>query len=121
MIYSDLNGLDPTNTPLLYDLDSIYLSLSNIMNTKTGERLFLPDFGMDLDDIIFDLVDDATALEIERRTYEAISRWDSRVVINTGLSSITPNYDDNFYEVVLFFKIKGMGDQGFKYVGSFKK
>ena len=52
-IYTDINQYTPTAQVLLTNIESIYQSLNNILTTKPGERVFNPEFGGELDDLLF--------------------------------------------------------------------
>jgi len=117
-LYSDINMSKPTTTPQVVNLSSINQALFTLFNTKLGERLFLPEYGIDLESILFMPIDDATTLYIEQKIVEAISRWEPRVVLDYSNTVITPYEDDNKYDIVLAFKIVGLEDQVFKFEGS---
>lgn len=120
-IYSDLNGLNPTKNPLLKDVDAVYQSLSNIFNTRPGERVFLVEFGIDLEDMLFEIIDEATSLELYRRVVEAVGRWEKRVSIDNSRTQVIPDPENNQYILELYFQIEGMGDQTFEFRGAFTK
>jgi phage baseplate assembly protein W len=81
-VYTDLNSINPTSTSLLKDVESVYQGLFNLFNTTPGERLFLPEFGVDIEDILFEVIDDLTSAEIFRRIVEAVDRWEGRVLVD---------------------------------------
>lgn len=118
-VYTDLNSFTPTVTALLVDVQSVYQSLYNILNTKKGERLFEPDFGIALEDELFELDDDITQLAIMQEVITAISRFEQRVLIDTANSTITVNRTKNTYDLVLLFSILGVNGQTFSLRGSF--
>lgn len=118
-IYSDLNEFSPQTAPLLYDIQSVYQALYNLFNTGTLERLFLPQYGFDLDHDIFELINNITSLDIYRRVVDAITRWETRVLIDNSNTTITPDYDNNSYELVLAFSIQGVTNQQFNFIASF--
>lgn len=115
IIYSDLNGFTPTQKPLLVNIESVYQSLFNIINTRPGERLFLPEFGIDLEDSVFEIIDDISAVDIFRIIVDAISRWEPRVTIDTSRTEVIPDEVNNAYEINLFFEITGIEDQIFEF------
>lgn len=121
MIYTDLNQNTPNKYPYRSDLDSIYQSIRNILGTKVGERLFNPLFGSSLGDQLFEIMDDEAVASIYTYIVDAISRWEPRVQLVTGQCTIVPNYDDHSYEVGLFFRVIGLGDDVFEMIGSLTK
>jgi len=116
-LYSDINLSKPTTTPQVVNLSSINQALFTLFNTKLGERLFLPEYGIDLEAILFMPIDDATTLYIEQRIVEAISRWEPRVVLDYSNTKIVPYEDDNKYDITLAFSIVRLGDQIFQFEG----
>lgn len=117
-LYSDLNQHDPQNEPKLYGIESIYQSIYNILSTNKGERIFLPEFGSDLEDYLFELVTDITAFNILNRVVEAIERWEPRVNLLYNQCSVTPIYEENKYDVILVFEVLGLEDETFEVRGS---
>lgn len=117
-LYSDLNQHDPQNTPLLYGIEPIYQSIYNILSTSKGERIFLPEFGADLDNYLFELMTDITAFNILNTIIEAIERWEPRVSLLYGQCSVIPDYDNNKYDVTLVFNVLGLEDESFEVRGS---
>src|SRR5579863_8180739 len=88
-IYSDLNGLTPQVTPLLVEVQTIYQSLFNILNTKPGERLFEPGFGLSLESYLFELNDKILELTVLQNLITSIGTYEQRVVIDTTNTVIT--------------------------------
>lgn len=118
IIYSDVNPIEPIKAPLAVNVSAIFNSIYNILNTRKGERLFLPTFGCDLEDIIFEPIDEDTSLLIYQKVVEAIENWETRVTLDYGRSSITPDYDANAYDIKLVFSINLLEEQSFTFEGS---
>lgn len=118
-IYSDINSRTPTLNPLVFDIQSVYQSLYNLFNTRVGERLFLPEFGFPLDDYLFEVIDDATAFSIYSVVVSTITRWETRIVLDTFNTKVTADPDNNKYDLFLVFQMVGISDQSFSLVGSF--
>lgn len=117
-IYRDLNGLTPSEHALLEDIPAVYASIINIISSLQGERLFRPDYPSEqLEDSLFDLMDDITSLQVFRIVTSAIEKWEPRVEIIYSKVSVTPNYDTNAYDLVLYFKVKGFGDYNYELRG----
>jgi phage baseplate assembly protein W len=112
--YSDFNEFQVSGS-LLYDIADIYQSIDNILNTVPGERLFLPEFGCDLERYLFQLISEETGFSILGEVVKAINRWEPRVVVNFGQSSVVPNGSENGYNCVASFVIIGLGGQQFAY------
>jgi len=116
-LYSDVNINTPQDVALVTNISSIYQALTTLFNTKKTERLFRPEYGFDLDDILFRIIDSATALYIEQRIVEAIGRWEPRVKLNYAKTTITPYEDENRYDIILAFTVVGFEEQLFEFEG----
>jgi len=115
-IYSDIkqsSGL----SPLVYDIDAIVQAIWNLISTKKMERLFLPEFGVNLEGLLFEPMSEDIALQIYSRVFSGINRWDPRVVLVQNLCNVTPYYDEHYYDVTLALSIVGLGDQVFQVKG----
>lgn len=118
-IYRDLNCFTPTTRPMLLDVECIYQALFNIFNTRPGEVPFSPEFGVDLEDELFEIIDDVTAFAVYGKVIRAVQRWERRASLDTALSTVVPFPDDNKYEITLYFRVNGLSNQVFEYRGSF--
>lgn len=113
-IYSDVNHITTCQAvPKAVDVAAVYQSLDNIFMTMKTERVFLPEFGANLEDLLFEPMDFTTAVALLSYIVSAVSRWEPRVFIRTDLSSVTPDYEAQKYEVVLYFEIVGLKDEVF--------
>ena len=112
-IYSDVNQYTPTKQALAEDISSIYQSLGNILSTPTNTRLFLPEFGSNLENLLFELMSPETEASIYDSIIIAIQRWEPRVTIDYAQSSVVPVYEEYKYEVRLTFTINGLSDTNF--------
>lgn len=121
-IYSDLNSFTPTLKPLLEDIESVYQSLYNLFNTVPGERFFssIP-FGFNMDDEIFEMMDELGALQVYAKVVDTVTRWEARVQIDNSRTQVIPDPDSNTYDLNLYFEILGMDGQSFNFKGSFSR
>lgn len=109
-LYSDLNSFSPTDRALLIDLGAIYQSIFNILNTQPGERLFEPEFGVDFDAELFELVDDVSAVGIFTQVTEAIERFEDRVIVDFGSTEVVPDEENHIFRLNLVFQVIGFGN-----------
>ena len=72
-IKSDLN--------VSLDIAAVKNSVSNILSTKKGEKLLNPEFGLRIQDYLFEQVSDAVATAISNEILNAISLFEPRVQI----------------------------------------
>lgn len=117
-IYSDLSLFQPTKKALVVDVASVVQHISLILLTVKGTKFFARDVGCEFEDVLFELMDDLTVARIERAVWESILKQEPRVEMIMAESKITPNYEEHKYEVDLYFKIRGLGDDKFEYHGT---
>ena len=116
--YSSLNQYDTTKKPIISDLAAIYQSIENILMTSPGERLFNPEFGSDIEELLFEPLDEDTTIKIENELIRAIGRWEGRIRILNNLTTVVPNYQTNSYDIKVVFEINGIDNQVFNYDAS---
>ncbi|MCK9325191.1 MAG: GPW/gp25 family protein [Bacteroidales bacterium] len=106
--YSDLNQLAPFERELVYDVDAVFQSIGNILQTEKGERFFRPEFGSELGGFLFELNDAGTAAMVEKWIVDAIERWDTRLVLDYNRTSVDQNPDNYQMDLLLAFSIVGI-------------
>jgi phage baseplate assembly protein W len=111
-IYSDLNQYTPHIKAKLTDVEAIHQSLNNILTTRRYERLFNPEFGLDFEDVLFELIDETTALEIFRLISERVEKFEQRITFDFAKSEVTPDQDNNKYDVLIVYQLAGQPDTG---------
>ena len=114
IFYSDINQQDNLTDEKLYDLEAIYQSIHNIINTQKGQRLFLPEFGVDLWQFLFDPMSPAIQHQVYMEVYRAIKVWEPRVEIQNSQSSYIGNPETHTIDLNIVFILKG--ELGEKYV-----
>ena len=118
-LYSDINQKNTTEKILLLDVESVFQSIKNILSTSPGERLFNPEFGSQVESLLFEHIDDITELQMLTFIVEAIERWDDRVEIDLESTNIIGDTLNNRYDVDIAFRIKGFAqNQLFNYTES---
>lgn len=88
-----------------YDVNAVRLSLFTIFSTNKGERLFNPNFGSNLESLLFEPMDDTTAFYIRNEILDCITKWEPRIVLNKQGTTVIPNYENQVYEIVLVYSI----------------
>lgn len=116
-LYSDVNLFSADKVATVADLDSINQSIYSILSTKPGERLFNPEFGSLLEELLFEPIDDRTAFMIWDYLVKALGTYEPRVRIHFGLTTVTPFPDDQKYEIVITYSSSTEGDLYFTYYG----
>lgn len=100
----DGNAVNSTNIAAIQD------ALHNIISTSPGERLFNPEFGCAIEDLLFEPCDENTAFMILTTISDCISRWDVRFRVNLARTEITPDPENNAFRVLLVVDIVSYAD-----------
>lgn len=106
IIYSDVPVEDFNRNGIVVNMEAIKQSLLNLFSTSKGERLNLPEYGLDLPDYIFDNITETTMWLIMVKISEAITYWEPRVRLVQNKSKVTPLYDEHGLELDLVFAVK---------------
>ena len=114
IFYSDLNQQDNLRDIKIYDLEAIYQSIDNIINTEKGQRLFLPEFGVDLWQYLFEPMTDVIVFQVYLEIYNALEKWEPRIKLLSD-SGFVPNYDTHTIDLSIVFEIRGRTDTKYVY------
>ncbi|MDK1290224.1 GPW/gp25 family protein [Pseudoalteromonas umbrosa] len=112
-LYSDVNQSNPFSKERVTDEDSVQQALYNLVRTRKGERVYHPEYGLDIEYLLFELITDDVALELQVRIKTAITKWEPRVKIVR--ITVDPEPDNNTYNLTMHYKIKGLGDRQFRF------
>ena len=86
--------------------NAIARAVRNIVSTTPGEKFFDPDFGSSVSEILFENVDDITAVSIEDEIKSSLKNYEPRVeLINVN---VNPNFDANQFDVIISYRIVGI-------------
>lgn len=120
-VYSDLNSINPTTTqaPRLFDEDAVYQQLYNLFGTVPGEVLFVPEFGIDLEAELFELITSLSEARVFNRVVGAVELWVPQCQVNTRQTQIVGVPDENAYDMDLWFGLPGATGQLFLFQGRF--
>src|ERR1700751_6163492 len=88
--YIDANTLvGENNLPdLVPDVLAINNSLYNLLSCPLGSRLFQPEYGSRLWQLLFEPVDAQTATEIRSSFIQSIERWEPRIILDRGRTAV---------------------------------
>jgi phage baseplate assembly protein W len=84
---------------LKYDAQSVIASIRNLLNTNLYERLFQPDIGSGLANLLFEPCTPLTATLIQNEVIRTITNYEPRATINTINVSAKP--DSNQFSLSL--------------------
>ena len=86
--------------------NAIARAVRNIVSTTPGEKFFDPDFGASVSEILFENVDEITAISIEDEIKSSLKNYEPRVeLINV---KVDPNFDENQFDVIISYRIVGI-------------
>lgn len=111
-VYTDIDptmGSHPKTHDLLIlqDSNSVRRSISNLLSTSYGERLFQPNIGASLRTLLFDPIDSITTFEMRDRIMNTLRVHEPR--IGTLYVDIRSFPDQNYYEVSVEFSLRASG------------
>lgn len=99
---------NPLNKDLLAikNENAIARSIKNIVFTEPGEKFFNPDFGSKLYSILFENIDDISAIKIKDQIEQSIKNFEPRVDLIEV--EVFPDFDNNGFDVKITYKIIGV-------------
>jgi phage baseplate assembly protein W len=109
--FKDISLSLKTN-PLTRDLidikneTAISRSVQNLVLTINGERFFDPLIGSGVNRLLFENVDNFVADSIKTQIEISINNYEPRVELKSV--EVTPNYDENKFDVVIVYIIVGI-------------
>lgn len=117
--FRDINFFSPTKKSEVIDAEAVRQEMAMLFNTKPGERLFEPDYGIGLENHLFELISFSSANELYFEIQRKVERYVGSVVINKSRSEVIPDIDNGRYVLDLFFDIKGTGNGEYQMTKSF--
>ena len=86
---------------------SIENSIKIILGTTKGERVMRPDFGCDLNNLVFAPNNSRTAALAKHYIEEALHRWEHRIVLEDVGVGINPDFE-NRIDIKITYKIRSI-------------
>ena len=86
--------------------NAIARAVRNIVLTTPGEKFFDPDFGSSVSEILFENVDDITAISIQDEIKNCLANYEPRVELIDV--NVDPNFDQNQFDVIISYRIIGV-------------
>lgn len=92
----------PSGFPKLVLPDAIYAqSIEQILLTRKGERVMLPEFGSNLLKYLFENNDQSTANAVIDEVRDAIARWDDRIIV----TDVRVERDETVAKIAIKYRI----------------
>ena len=106
--YADLSSMfakdfRTNDVGIVTNASAVQQSIASIIGTRKGERVFDPNFGCDIHGSLFDNMNDASALAIERAISDAVRNYEPRVSLEEVRAEAV--YDENMYMVSLYYRL----------------
>jgi phage baseplate assembly protein W len=86
-----------------FDLGAIKNSLQNLFNTKPGQRFLFPDYGLDLNQFLFQPITELNGNIIGSKIYNTINKYEPRV--KAKRVDVTLDPDNNQYWINIIVDI----------------
>lgn len=99
-IYTDLQAPNIKD----HDVEAINNAIKNILFTAIGTVPGKPEFGSNLNELIFLPMDASTISMMKRVITESIRRWESRIVIDSVIIEKNPEYNRVLADISYHFK-----------------
>ena len=90
------------------DKAAIAQAIKNLLFTRIGERVFQPNLGSRLLNLLFEPLDNATAALISLEIRQVLERYEPRIGVNSVIAY--PDSDENGFQVELSYSIVGRQD-----------
>tara|TARA_R100000008_G_C3463845_1_gene105540 strand:- start:17 stop:496 length:480 start_codon:yes stop_codon:yes gene_type:complete len=98
-----------------YDTKAIHNSIKNIFNTKKGQKILNPDFGLDLEQYLFDNISKENADIIGTTIHEELALYEPRITVNNVEIVAIP--DQNQYNITINIAIPSLNNETSKFSG----
>ena len=86
--------------------NAIARAVRNIVSTTPGEKFFNPEFGSSISEILFENVDDITAVSIQDEIKNCLGNYEPRVELIDVF--VDPNFDENQFDVLITYRSIGV-------------
>ena len=90
---SDVQGYFESTT---LTIDAVKENIRNLIKTRKGERVFQPDIGIGLENLVFEQMNDDFAILVKDTINESISKWMPYITINNILINDVNNISNSF-------------------------
>jgi len=97
------NKYGEADLTILKNEQAVMESVYNILLTQPGERVMNPPFGCDLDQYLFEPIDDITAARIVQTVAESIIAYEPRVIDLDVF--VTPDPDDQTFVIDIYLTL----------------
>jgi len=86
--------------------NAIARSVRNIVLTTPGEKLHDPDYGSNISFILFENVDEVSAVAIRDEIQSSLKNYEPRIELTNVV--VEPDYDNNQFDCTISYNIVGI-------------
>ena len=86
--------------------NAIARAVRNIVLTTPGEKIHDPDFGSNISDILFENVDEVSAINIKEEIQNSLKNYEPRIELLEV--TVNPDYDANSFDCIITYGIVGI-------------
>lgn len=97
---------DKSDLKVSFDINAVTNSVINILTTRKRQKILDPEFGLRLEDYLFEPVTDFIASRIQEDITFAITNFEPRVKLHNV--SVVPFPDDYKYEINLYYSVPSL-------------
>lgn len=90
------------------DAEAVRRSLRNLILTNRGERFYKPDFGSNINSLLFEPATDIVTNQIRSLIKECIETYEKRVILEK--IEVNPIDDNTCYNVDIYFSVINNSD-----------
>lgn len=87
-----------------WDVEAINNSIKNILFTAIGSVPGRPEFGSNLNELVFLPMDASTISMVKRVITESLRKWETRIVIDSVVITKNPEYNRVLADITYHFK-----------------
>lgn len=112
-------GVNRQQFSILSNFDSIRDNVTNILFFRKGDYPDNPDFGVGLQDYLFDPDDEVLRIAVEQEVRRQVAAYEGRAKI-TAIRLYIPNWLENALVIDLVLEINGVAFRGVGVDGNFQ-
>lgn len=112
---SDIYNRQKRDIEVYLDENAVKTSLTNMFQTKKGEKIYTPEFGFNIYKYVFEPVSSFRAKLIGEEILREIETYEPRVRVEKVY--VEPLFDDHQYNITLILKIPIVSNKEFSFSG----
>ena len=97
---------EKTDLDVSYDIQAVTNSLVNILTTRKKQKILDPEFGLRIEDYLFEPVSELVGEIIKEEITDAITNFEPRVALQRV--NVVPFPEENKYEIDLYYSVPSL-------------